>query len=142
MHLNIFNQFSQEGGTDTKDSSVLVQIPKKLCTTKNYRAAPLVCAYCISTMIGFETLLNIQVALQLHSTMFQRSNSLATTSHSSPLRLDQITDHPRHLNQPNSILTLLIYVQAWQPSVTQTLVHNTRKQSLLLPFIRFLSSRN
>ena len=38
---------------------------------------------------------------------------LAPYSHSSPLRIVQITESPRHSNQSNSILTLLNYVQPW-----------------------------
>ena len=56
---------------------------------------------------------------------------------SSPPRLVQITDCPRHSNQANCILTLLNYVQPWQPAVTAILVHKTRKQGLLVPKIRF-----
>ena len=66
------------------------------------------------------------------------------TTISNTLRLVQITDCPRPINQSNSILNVTAKsVSSWKPAVTLFLVHNKRKYILLVPNIRFFfSSRN
>ena len=44
---------------------------------------------------------------------FFKDSILTSSFHSSPLRLVQITDCPRHLNQSNFIITFLYYGQPW-----------------------------
>ena len=97
-------------------------LPDRLCYISNddddgdgdfifqLSSRPLVCC-CLANMTSMEGTIylvtkwsNLQISLLLFLLNFTQ------TEHSSPLRLVQIPDCPRHSNQSNSILTLLNYV--------------------------------
>ena len=97
-------------------------LPDRLCYISNndddgdgafifqLSSRPLLCC-CLANMTSMEGTIylgtkwsNLQISFILFLPTFIQ------TEHSSPLRLVQIADCPRHSNQSNSILTLLNYV--------------------------------
>ena len=76
-----------------------------------------------------------------HALILSHSHTLIMSQCHIVTFIVQINDCPRLSKQSISILTLLNFVEPWQPAVTAVLDHNTRKR-LVSPKYQVFSSRN